>query len=153
LVRLPVRPGCGRVRSSVFTTDGWYATGDVGRLDSGGYLWYGGRLDDMVKVSGATVYPSEVEAALRSIAAVAQAHVTDIPGPAGGVEVGAVVITTAAPGEIVAAVRQRLSAFKVPTRWLLTEDPEVVPVSATGKPDKTRLQALLQARGQRMRSN
>jgi hypothetical protein len=81
------------------------------------------------------------------------AHVTDVPGP-GGAEVGAVVVvTTAAPGEIVAAVRERLSAFKVPTRWLLTEDPEVVPVSAAGKPDKTRRQALLQARGQRMRSN
>jgi acyl-CoA synthetase (AMP-forming)/AMP-acid ligase II len=143
---------CGLVRSSVFTIDGWYPTGDLGRLDSGGYLWYGGRLDDMVKVSGATVYPSEVEAALRSIGAVAQAHVTDVPGPAGGVEVAAVVVTSAAPGEIVAAVRERLSAFKVPTRWLLTEDPDVVPVSATGKPDKARLQALLQARGQRMRS-
>jgi acyl-CoA synthetase (AMP-forming)/AMP-acid ligase II len=141
---------CGRLRSSVFTADGWYPTGDLGRLDVDGYLWYGGRLDDMVKVSGATVYPSEVEAALRSIGAVAQAHVTDVPGP-GGVEVGAVVVTAAPPGEIVAAVRKRLSAFKVPTRWLLTQDPEVVPVSATGKPDKARLQALLQSRGQRMR--
>jgi acyl-CoA synthetase (AMP-forming)/AMP-acid ligase II len=139
---------CGRVRSSVFTADGWYPTGDLGRVDSGGYLWYGGRLDDMVKVRGATVYPSEVESALRAIGAVTQAHVTDVPGPGGGVEVGAVVVTTAPLGEIVAALRERLSAFKVPTRWLLTPDPGVVPVSATGKPDKPRLQELLRTRGQ-----
>ena len=58
---------CGRVRSDVFTVDGSYRTGDLGRLDADGYLWYSGRLDDMVKVKGATVYPSEVEAALRSV--------------------------------------------------------------------------------------
>jgi acyl-CoA synthetase (AMP-forming)/AMP-acid ligase II len=139
---------CGRVRSSVFTADGWYRTGDCGRLDEDGYLWYGGRLDDMFKVRGATVYPSEVEAALRSIGAVRQAHVTDVRSADGAAEVGAIVVTTAPPVEIVAAVRQRLSAFKVPTRWLLTEDAEVVPVTATGKPDKARLQELLRTRGQ-----
>jgi acyl-CoA synthetase (AMP-forming)/AMP-acid ligase II len=64
---------CGRLRSSVFTPDGFYRTGDVGRLDEDGYLWYGGRLDDMFKVRGATVHPSEVEAALRSVDAVRQA--------------------------------------------------------------------------------
>jgi acyl-CoA synthetase (AMP-forming)/AMP-acid ligase II len=143
---------CGRVRSSVFTADGWYPTGDLGRLDGDGYLWFGGRLDDMVKVRGATVYPSEVEAALRSIDAVRQAHVTGVAGADGGVEVGAVVVTSAPSDEIVAAVRQQLSAFKVPTRWLLTEDPDVVPLSATGKPDKARLQELLRARGLRLRS-
>ena len=73
-----LRAICGRVRSSVFTPDGSYPTGDLGRLDADGYLWYSGRLDDMVKVKGATVYPSEVEAALRCVDGVSRAFVTDV---------------------------------------------------------------------------
>ena len=138
---------CGRVRSSVFTPDGFYRTGDLGRVDEDGYLWYGGRLDDMVKVKGATVYPSEVEAALRSIDGVRQAHVTDVDGADERPEVGAIVITDASVDTVVAAARERLSAFKVPTRWVLTPDPEVVPVSATGKVDKAGLQRLLRGLG------
>ena len=58
---------CRRAREDVFTTDGFYPTGDLGHLDADGFLFYHGRSDDMFKVSGATVYPSEVERALRSI--------------------------------------------------------------------------------------
>jgi len=138
---------CGRLRSSVFTEDGWYRTGDLGRLDGDGYLWYGGRLDDMFKVKGATVYPSEVEAVLRSLDVVRQAHVTDVAVDGGPAEVGALVITEAGGGEVRTAVRERLSAFKVPTRWLLTPDAGDVPLLATGKVDKTSLQRLLEDRG------
>ena len=70
-------------------------TGDLGRLDADGYLWYSGRLDDMVKVKGATVYPSEVEAALRSVDEVSQAYVTDVSGDDGRPEIAALVITDA----------------------------------------------------------
>src|SRR5262249_52380220 len=69
---------CGRARSEVFDAEGWYATGDLGRLDADGYLWYEGRRDDMFKVKGATVYPTEVEGGLRAIAGVSQAFVTDV---------------------------------------------------------------------------
>jgi acyl-CoA synthetase (AMP-forming)/AMP-acid ligase II len=138
---------CGRVRSAVFTPDGFYRTGDRGRLDEDGYLWFGGRLDDMVKVKGATVYPSEVEAALRSVDGVRQAHVTDVDGADDHPEVAAVVITDTSVETVAAALRERLSAFKVPTRWLLTPDPAVVPMSATGKVDKPGLQRLLREQG------
>ena len=53
-------------------------------LDADGYLWYAGRLDDMFKVKGATVYPSEVEAALRAVPGVRAAHVTDVAVDDGG---------------------------------------------------------------------
>ena len=75
----------------MFTADGSYPTGDLGMLDGDGYLWYSGRLDDMVKVKGATVYPSEVEAALRSVAGVAQAFVTDVSDAGGRPEIAALV--------------------------------------------------------------
>ena len=138
---------CGRPRSSVFTADGFYRTGDLGRVDDDGYLWYAGRLDDMVKVKGATVYPSEVEAALRSVDGVRQAHVTDVDGADDHPEIGAVVISAAPVEAVVAAVRERLSAFKVPTRWLVTADADLVPMLATGKVDKAGLQALLAEQG------
>ena len=138
---------CGRARSSVFTPDGAYRTGDLGRLDDDGYLWYAGRLDDMVKVKGATVYPSEVESALRSIDDVRQAYVTDLTDTEGRTEIATLVITDASVDAVRAAVRQRLSAFKVPTRWLLTDDPGTVPLLASGKVDKVGLQRLLDSEG------
>ncbi len=133
-----MRGVCGRLRSEVFTIDGWYRTGDRGRLDDAGYLWYEGRLDDMFKVKGATVYPSEVEAALRSVDGVRQAHVTEVAG-----EVGAMAVTDLPLEAVAAETRERLSAFKLPTRWLLTADVAEVPMTATGKVDKVALRTRL----------
>ena len=140
---------CGQLRSAVFTADGFYPTGDRGRLDADGYLWFGGRLDDMFKVKGATVFPSEVEAALRGLDAVTQAFVVDVPGADGRPEVGAAVVTAASVEDVRAAVKVGLSAFKVPTRWFLTPDPNAVPVKDTGKIDKPALRELLVERGER----
>jgi acyl-CoA synthetase (AMP-forming)/AMP-acid ligase II len=133
-----MRGVCGRAHAEVFADDGWYRTGDLGRLDDDGYLWYLGRIDDMFKVKGATVYPSEVEAALRSIDGVRHAHVAQVEG-----EVGALVVSDAAVEEIAVAMKERLSAFKVPSRWLVSPDAEVVPLMVTGKVDKAALRALL----------
>jgi acyl-CoA synthetase (AMP-forming)/AMP-acid ligase II len=126
---------CGRLREEVFTVDGWFRTGDLGRLDADGYLWYGGRLDDMVKVKGATVYPSEVEAALRQVDGVRQAYVTDITKGASP-EVAALVVTDAALVDVVAGVRERLSSFKVPKR---IEFAPTLPTSGYGKVTTTLL--------------
>ena len=134
-----LRGVCGRPRSEVFTPDGWFRTGDRGRLDEDGYVWFEGRLDDMFKVKGASVYPSEVEVALRSLDGVRQAHVTEVAA-----EVGALVVTDAPVEDVSAAVKERLSAFKVPTRWWLTTDAAEVPMTATGKVDKAALRALLE---------
>jgi acyl-CoA synthetase (AMP-forming)/AMP-acid ligase II len=139
---------CGRARSSVFTTEGYYRTGDLGRLDPDGYLWYTGRLDDMVKVKGATVFPSEVEAALRSVDEVRHAYVTDVPDDEGRPQIAALVVTDAPAGAIHTAVRRRLSAFKVPTRWVVDPTGECVPMLASGKVDKLALQQLLSSAGQ-----
>jgi acyl-CoA synthetase (AMP-forming)/AMP-acid ligase II len=127
----------------VFTADGWYRTGDLGRLDADGYLWYSGRLDDMIKVKGATVYPAEVEAGLRSIEGVRQAHVAAVTTTDGSAEIGAVVVTDASLDAVRTGARARLSAFKVPTRWLVTADPATVPMLASGKVDVAALRSLL----------
>ena len=62
-----LRGTCRRSREDLFTVDGFYPTGDLGHLHHDGFMFYHGRSDDMFKVSGATVYPSEVEQALRAI--------------------------------------------------------------------------------------
>ncbi len=140
---------CGRTRDELFDAEGYYSTGDLGSLDEDGYLWFAGRRDDMFKVKGATVYPAEVESALRSIAGVLQAFVVDVAVDGGAPEVAALVVS-AADHEIVAdAARARLSSFKVPTLWLVVPDPGAVPMSTTGKVDKSALQELLRARGVR----
>ena len=140
----------GRLREAVFTPDGFYRTGDLGRLDADGFLFYAGRLDDMFKVSGATVYPAEVESALRAIPGVAQAYVTNLAEP-GGEQVGAAVVLRGAPSvaDLDREARARLSAFKVPKRWVLLRSPADVPTMATGKVDKPGLQALIRTSGER----
>jgi acyl-CoA synthetase (AMP-forming)/AMP-acid ligase II len=134
---------CGRTRAEVFTEDGWYATGDVGHLDNDGFLFLTGRRDDMFKVRGATVYPSEVERALHALPAVRRAYVVDVVGTGGGAEVAAVVVlaTDATIDELARDAKARLSSFKVPTRWRIV-DADDVPMTTTGKVDKAGLQHL-----------
>jgi acyl-CoA synthetase (AMP-forming)/AMP-acid ligase II len=140
---------CGRLREATFTPDGFYPTGDLGILDADGHLFYGGRTDDMFKVSGATVYPTEVEAALRTIPGVAQAYVTNLSSPAGE-RVGAAVVVREALGvdDLDREARARLSSFKVPKHWVLLGSPADVPTMATGKVDKRALQELIRTAGE-----
>jgi acyl-CoA synthetase (AMP-forming)/AMP-acid ligase II len=133
-----LRGMCRRSREDLFTPDGYYPTGDLGHLDGDGFMFYHGRSDDMFKVSGATVYPSEVEQALRTIVGVENAFVTEVSGA-----VGAVVIGDTTVDHLRAAARKLLSAFKVPTVWLLVDSGEDIPRGTTGKVDVRRLRAML----------
>lgn len=130
---------CRRGREDVFTVDGYYPTGDLGHLDDDGFMFYHGRSDDMFKVSGATVYPSEVEQALRGIAGVRGAFVTDVSG-----RVGAVVVADESADRLRDAARKLLSSFKVPTVWLVVESDDDVPRGGTGKVDVAALRQMLQ---------
>ncbi len=129
---------CRRSREEVFTADGFYPTGDLGHLDGDGFMFYHGRSDDMFKVSGATVYPSEVEQAIRSIDGVQNAFVTDVSGA-----VGAVVIADGPVDRLRDAARKLLSSFKVPTVWLLVESDDAIPRGGTGKIDVAALKQML----------
>lgn len=140
-----LRGMCRRRREDLFTVDGFYPTGDLGRLDEDGFLFYHGRSDDMFKVSGATVYPTEVEQALRDIDGVTTAFVTNLTG-AQGDRVGAVVVCDTAANttdQLRESARTLLSAFKVPTVWLLVESDDMIPRGPTGKVDVPRLRELL----------
>ncbi len=138
---------CRRSREDLFTPDGFYQTGDLAHLDDDGFLFYHGRSDDMFKVSGATVYLSEVEQALRGLDAVDAAYVTNVVH--GGVaRVGAAVVCDAVTTTVAglrSAARGVLSSFKVPTVWLLLDSDDQVPRGATGKVDVRRLREMLTA--------
>lgn len=140
---------CGRTRAETFDADGFYRTADLGMIDADGYLWYRGRSDDMFKVKGATVYPSEVEEALRRLDGVEQAFVTNVPDP-GGDQVGALVVSGLTPDTLDTAVRARLSSFKVPSLWYVTDRMEDVPRTTTGKVAKTALQDLIEKDGKKI---
>jgi acyl-CoA synthetase (AMP-forming)/AMP-acid ligase II len=129
---------CRRSHHDLFTADGFYPTGDLGHLDDDGFMFYHGRSDDMFKVSGATVYPSEVEQALRTIDGVHGAFVTEVSGA-----VGAVLISGLGVEDLRAAARKRLSAFKVPTLWLTVDSDDAIPRKATGKVDVGALREML----------
>jgi acyl-CoA synthetase (AMP-forming)/AMP-acid ligase II len=148
LIRGPhtLRGICRRSREDLFTVDGFCPTGDLGHLDRDGYMFYHGRCDDMFKVSGATVYPSEVEQALRTLDGVGNAFVTNVPSVHGD-RVGAVVVCDgpATPVGLRAAAKTVLSAFKVPTAWLLLESDADVPRGSTGKVAVGRLREMLTA--------
>jgi acyl-CoA synthetase (AMP-forming)/AMP-acid ligase II len=138
---------CGRSREELFTVDGFYSTGDLGHLDDDGFLFYHGRSDDMFKVSGATVYPSEVERALRTIDGIDNAFVTNVPGAEGNRVAAAVVCRGLTAEQLRASARTVLSAFKVPTVWLSLESYDEVPRGGTGKVKISRLREMLMDAG------
>lgn len=138
---------CGRRREDIFTADGFYPTGDLGHLDDDGFMFYHGRSDDMFKVSGATVYPSEVEVALRTIDGVVAAYVTNV-ADARGARVGAAVVCESgevSPDTLRSTAKRLLSSFKVPTVWLVLDSEDAVPRGSTGKVDVRGLRELLSA--------
>ena len=130
----------GRERHTVFTAGGWFRTGDVFRADAEGYCYFEGRRGDMIKTAGANVSPREVEGVLRDVVGCEQVIVLGLPDPDRGQVVAAVLVEppTGAPDDdaLRVALRDRLSAFKVPRRFLRLGRADL-PVLSSGKPDLT----------------
>lgn len=114
--------------------DGWLLTGDAGWLDSEGYLHVCDRINDMIISGGENVYPAEVESALSSHPAVAEAAVVGLPDDRWGEAVVGVIVardgTVAADEEIIAWARERIAAFKAPKRLVRIDQ---LPRNASGK--------------------
>ena len=114
--------------------DGWFRTGDLGTLDAGGHLFILDRLKDMIKRSGYSVYPAEIERVLHSHAAVQDAAVIGIPDPVVGEEVKAFVALKpglgATAGELMQHCRAELAIYKVPR---LVEFRDALPRNPAGK--------------------
>lgn len=112
--------------------DGWYRTGDVGTIDSGGWLRLTDRSKEMIKVRGFQVAPAEVEAVLHGHPAVADCAVFGVPDPASGEAVIAAV-TPAGPvdaAELVTLVGDRLASYKRPSGVVIVDE---IPRLPSGK--------------------
>lgn len=130
-------------------TDGWFHTGDAGRMDDEGYLYVVDRLKDVVIRGGENIYAAEVEAAMYEHPDITEAAIIGIPHQLLGEEVGAVVRVragaTLTEDEVRAHVGERLAAFKVPAKvWISTDE---LPRNATGKVLKRQLRDSLAGSG------
>jgi crotonobetaine/carnitine-CoA ligase len=123
--------------------DGWLHTGDNGRLDELGFLYFVDRAKDIIKRAGENISATEVEAVLLEHAAVVQAAVVGVPDPVRDEAVKAYVVRQ--PGseldadDVVAHCEARLAAFKVPT---VVEFLDALPTTSVGKVEKKALRAL-----------
>jgi fatty-acyl-CoA synthase len=120
--------------------DGWFYTGDLGKLDQEGYLTLVGRLKEMYITAGFNVYPAEIEDLLGRHPAVATAAVIGVPDPIKG-EVGWAFVIPKPAQEVseealLAFCRERLADYKVPARIILTSN---LPMTPLGKIHKVTL--------------
>jgi acyl-CoA synthetase (AMP-forming)/AMP-acid ligase II len=131
-------------REEVFDPDGFYHTGDRGYIEDG-QIWFQGRYSEMVKSGGANVSPLEVEQVLQSFSEVQLAFVVGLPDASRGEVVAAAVVPAHGaeiqPDELRQRANRELSAYKVPTRWLVLKDDDV-PWLPSGKPNKRALRDL-----------
>lgn len=117
--------------------EGWLRTGDLGRLDSDGYLYLVGRSKDIAIRGGENIACAHVEATLLTHPQIREAAVFGIPHDDLGEELAAVVVhADTAPGqdELREFLRARLAYFEVPTAWRISRDP--LPTLAGEKIDK-----------------
>ncbi len=125
-----------------FTADGWFKTGDVGRVDAQGYVTIVGRSKDLIISGGYNVYPAEVEGYLNELPGVNESAVIGVPHADFGEAVIAVVVPK--PGaplnedELIAALKGRIASFKVPKHVLFAHD---LPRNVMGKVQKKLLRA------------
>ncbi|MDZ4376147.1 MAG: AMP-binding protein [Phenylobacterium sp.] len=124
-----------------FTADGFFITGDVGRLDDDGRLWLSGRDKDLIITGGLNVYPGEIEQVLDGLPGVQESAVIGLPHADFGEAVTAVVCGDGDEAAIVSAARRSLAPYKAPKRVLFVD---ALPRNAMGKVQKALLRAEFQ---------
>jgi long-chain acyl-CoA synthetase len=140
-------PGCFKgywnqpEKTSETLVNGWVHTGDLGKVDADGYLTLSGRIKDLIKVSGYSVFPEDVESILIKHPGVGQVAVVGVADARKGQVVAAFVVPK--PGfelftdELLAWSRENMSAYKVPRMIQIREQ---LPMTASGKVKRNQLQ-------------
>jgi len=123
-----------------FTADGFFKTGDVGKVDERGYVTIVGRSKDLIISGGYNVYPAEIEGYINDMPGVAESAVVGVPHPDFG-EVGVVVVIAKAGAtldadRIIADLKAKLANFKIPKRCFVVAE---LPRNTMGKVQKNLL--------------
>jgi long-chain acyl-CoA synthetase len=125
----------GESNSSVITPDRWLRTGDLGRIDTDGFLYLTGRGKDVVIRGGENIFAPRVEARLQEHPAVLDVAVIGLPHVDLGEEVAAAVVlrrnAVVTEAELAAFATEGLAYFEVPTRWSISHAD--LPRTASGK--------------------
>jgi malonyl-CoA/methylmalonyl-CoA synthetase len=123
-----------------FTTDLWFKTGDVGKIDADGYVTIVGRNKDLIISGGYNVYPAEIEGFLNELPGVDESAVIGVPHADFGEAVVAVVVArpgaTLDAGTLTAALKSKIANFKVPKEMFIVAE---LPRNAMGKVQKNLL--------------
>jgi len=126
--------------------DGWVHTGDIGTLDADGYVTWLGRYKELIKVSGYSVFPEDVEVLLMKHPLVERAAVVGVPHESKGEVVSAFVVPRGGPGDaldeaaLIAWCRENMAAYKVPQRIVFRQ---ALPMTPSGKVIRGELQRSL----------
>lgn len=123
-----------------FTADGWFRTGDVGKVDERGYVTIVGRSKDLIISGGYNVYPAEIEGYLNDMPGVAESAVVGVPHPDFG-EVGVAIVIPKAGASVegdalIAHLKSQLANFKIPKRCFVVRE---LPRNTMGKVQKNLL--------------
>ena len=123
-----------------FTADGYFKTGDVGKVDERGYVTIVGRSKDLIISGGYNVYPAEIEGYINEMKGVAESAVVGVQHPDFG-EVGVAVViakpgTALKPEAILAELKANLANFKIPKRCFVVAE---LPRNTMGKVQKNLL--------------
>jgi malonyl-CoA/methylmalonyl-CoA synthetase len=126
--------------SEVLQQDGWFNTGDLGRIDQAGYLCLVGREKDLIISGGYNVYPLEVESVIDRLESVLESTVIGLPHADYGEAVTAIVVETRrselSEAAVLSHVRDQLAGYKVPKRVLFLDS---LPRNDLGKIEKKTL--------------
>jgi malonyl-CoA/methylmalonyl-CoA synthetase len=123
-----------------FTADGFFKTGDVGKVDDRGYVTIVGRSKDLIISGGYNVYPAEIEGCINDMPGVAESAVVGVPHPDFG-EVGVAVVIAKAgaelqPDQLISTLKERLANFKIPKKCFVVNE---LPRNTMGKVQKNLL--------------
>jgi fatty-acyl-CoA synthase len=130
---------------AAFTPDGWFRTGDVGRVRSDEYVTLTGRIKETYRCNGEMVMPREIEMLFDDHPQIEQALVVGVPDPKAG-ETGCLCIVPRTgqapdPTALIATCSEQLARFKVP-RHVLFLKAQDIPLTVTGRPQKFKLAKL-----------
>jgi long-chain acyl-CoA synthetase len=123
-----------QANEKAFWPNGWFRSGDIGVIDSNGYLFIVDRIKDMIITGGENVYPREVEEVLYTYPDVSECAVIGLPDPEWGEKTTAVIVTRSGKAieemGVKTFLKSHLAPFKVPKSYRFVDE---LPKSNTGK--------------------